>query len=292
MARATIRFHGSLNDFLPPGRRDAALEHGFGGSPAIKDAIEALGVPHPEVDRIVANGRSVGFQYRLRGGDRIDVYGLDASTEAAVWTQAGPGTESGPSPVAGPGTPTVAGGHGLIPRPPEPRRFVLDGHLGRLARYLRVLGFDTLYRNHVRDDELAVASARDGRVLLTRDRGLLKRSAVRLGYLVRPDDPRHQLEAVVARYGLAGLAVPFSRCVRCNGTLEQVGRAEVAERLAGEPRTLRYFDTFGRCVSCGAIYWKGSHFERMSRLVDRIVREGPPIVDNRVEADSAAEGHE
>lgn len=271
MPTATLRFHGSLNDFLPAARRDLAVPAAFECGPAIKDAIEALGVPHPEVDSIVVDGRPVGFGYHLRPDDRVEVFGLDRP--------AGPAAALAAGPVA----------RGLIPAAPVPRRFVLDGHLGRLARYLRMLGFDARYDNRAADDELARLSADENRILLTRDRGLLKRSVVRLGYLVRDDDPRRQLDAVVARYGLAPLAAPFSRCVRCNGLLEQVDRAAVAERLAGEPRTLRYFDSFGRCAECGAVYWQGSHFERMSRLVRQIVHDGPAIVENRAAGDAGTE---
>jgi uncharacterized protein with PIN domain len=248
MPTATFRFHGSLNDFLAAARREAAVAYEFEGRPGVKDAIEALGVPHPEVDLVVANERAVNFAYRLRGNDRIDVFGADRSDER-------------------PGLP------GLIPPSPQPPRFVLDGHLGRLARYLRMLGFDCRYDRHAADGELAALSAREERILLTRDRGLLRRSVVRLGYLVRDDDPRRQLVEVVDRYRLAPLARPFSRCVRCNGQIEPVDRAAVVERLAGEPRTLRYFDAFGRCVECGSIYWQGSHFERMSQLVEDVVRD-------------------
>jgi uncharacterized protein with PIN domain len=247
MPGAIFRFHGSLNDFLAAGRREADIEYTFEVRPAVKDAVEAIGVPHPEVDLVLVGGRSVGFDYRLRPDDRIEVSGLDRPPELAALP-------------------------GLIPPPPEPRRFVLDGHLGRLARYLRMLGFDSLYDRNAADDELAGLSAERERILLTRDRGLLKRSIVRLGYLVRDDDPRRQLVEVVGRYGLGPLARPFSRCVRCNGEIEPVDRTQVAERLAGEPRTLRSFDAFGRCRSCGSIYWQGSHFDRMSRLVEEVVR--------------------
>jgi hypothetical protein len=275
MPTATVRFHGSLNDFLPAARRDLAIPYGFEGGPALKDAIEALGVPHTEVDSIVANGRSAGFGYRLAPDDRIEVFGLDRTAEPADGLAAEPAAE--------PAAP------GLIPAAPIPPRFVLDGHLGRLARYLRMLGFDTRYDNRAADDELARLSADENRILLTRDRGLLKRSVVRLGYLIRDDDPRRQIGVVAERYALAPVAAPFSRCVRCNGLLEQVARSAVAERLAGEPRTLRYFDTFGRCVECGAIYWQGSHFERMSRLVREVLHDGPAIVENRPARDAWTE---
>ncbi len=243
---ATFRFYGDLNDHLPDARRQASFLHAFDGEPAVKDAIEAVGVPHPEVDAIVVNDVPVGFAHRMRDGDRVEVYPQARSR----W----PATEARPDGLE-PLTPPIS-------RPP---RFILDTHLGRLARYLRMLGFDSAYNNRADDDELARHSAAEGRVLLTRDRGLLRRSVVRLGYLLRSDDPRRQLAEVSARYGLAPQVQPFSRCIRCNGRIEPVEKAEVAQRLA--PRTLRYYDSFGCCDSCAAVYWQGSHYERMQRLV-------------------------
>ena len=266
MPTACLLFHGSLNDFLSTRQKGIWIGREFEAAPGLFDVVQAIGVPHPEVDLVLANGRPVGLDYRLEDGARVEVFGHD----------------TGPDPASAGVEVEVAGrDDGLIPSPPEPRRFVLDGHLGRLARYLRTLGFDSAYEPHAADPELARVSASEGRILLTRDRGLLKRSIVRLGYLVRPDDPRRQLDQVVARYDLAARARPFSRCVRCNGDIEPVARAEVEERLAGEPRTLRYFDSFGRCGGCGAIYWSGSHYERMSRLVGEVVGREPPIGENR-----------
>ena len=266
MPAATLRFHGSLADFLPAWRRDAPIVFEIRDSPGIRDVMGALGVPTPEVDLILANDRPVGFGHRLRPGDRIEVFGLDRR-DAEDYLLGGSTTAQG-----------------LIPPAPLPRRFVLDGHLGRLARYLRMLGFDVLYDRHAADAELARISGAEGRILLTRDRGLLKRSVVRLGYMVRDDDPPRQLTEVVGRYGLAAWAEPFSRCIRCNGKIEPVERAEVAERLAGEPRTLRYFDTFGRCSGCSAIYWPGSHYERMNRLVRDVLHPEHSIGENPPQA--------
>jgi uncharacterized protein with PIN domain len=266
MSAVSVRFHGALNDFLPARRRGSALVRRFDEPPGIVDVIQALGVPHTEVDLIVAGGRAVGFGHRPADGDVIDVFGLDRAREGSEDAAVDPG----------PGASL-----GLVPAPPEPRRFVLDGHLGRLARYLRLLGFDSRYDRNAPDAVLARLSADEDRILLTRDRGLLKRSIVRHGYLVRDDDPGQQLREVVARYALAPRATPFSRCVRCNGTIRPVEKAEVEERLAGEPRTLRYFQDFGRCEGCGAIYWPGSHYERMSRLLDEVLHPGHVIGENR-----------
>jgi uncharacterized protein len=288
MATAEIRFHGSLNDFLPARRRGATLTRSFAEPPGIVDAIQALGVPHTEVDLILVGGRPVGLAYRLMPGDSVDVFGVEREDLAAVAGGAqnardsASATATGSAATTGPmATPEAAALPSLIPPAPDPPRFVLDGHLGRLARHLRMLGFDALYEARATDAELARTSAGEGRILLTRDRGLLKRSIVRLGYLVRSDDPRRQLEEVVARYRLAERAAPFTRCIRCNGTIEPVAKKGVLELLAGEPRTLRYFDRFGRCAGCGAVYWAGSHYERMSRLAREVLLGGDRMGENR-----------
>ncbi len=252
MPSATLQFHGSLLAFLPArSRARGSVEVEVDSPRGVVDAIQAAGVPHTEVDLILAGGRALGLEHRLSPGDRIEVFGLDRPVE-------------------------LSGLPGLLPKAPSPVRFVLDGHLGRLARYLRMLGFDSRYDPHAHDVELARISAAEGRILLTRDRGLLKRSIVRLGYLVREDDARRQLAEVVSRYQLAGFAAPFSRCVRCNGEIRAVDVAEVRDELADQPRTLRYFDQFGRCQSCGTVYWPGSHYDRMSRLISEVVGAPSP----------------
>jgi hypothetical protein len=249
MASATFRFYGELNDFLPSARRQEAFAHRFGGRPAVKDSIEALGVPHPEVDVIVVNGRAVEFDHRLDDGDSVSVYPAFAEIDVD------PGERVGP------------------PVQPEPR-FALDGHLGRLAAYLRMLGFDAWYRNDVADDVLALVSRDEDRILLTRDRALLRRGTIARGRWVRSDAPREQLREVVDRFALAARAAPFTRCIRCNGNLEPVSRAEVIDRL--QPLTRRYYDVFARCADCGAVFWRGSHHARMVRLIADVLGGGDP----------------
>lgn len=238
--RAVFRFYAELNDFLPPARRMVAFAHHFSGQPAIKDVIEALGVPHTEVDLILVNGESVGFEYRLQDGDRVAVYPMFETLDIG--------------PVAR-----------LRPEPLRDPRFVLDAHLGRLAGYLRLLGFDSLYRADYHDAELARISCRERRILLTRDRALLKRSEVSHGYWVRETDPLAQLREVVVRFDLRRIVRPFSRCMRCNGPLLDVAKAEIADQLY--ERTRQEHDRFRRCASCGRIYWRGSHYERLCRLL-------------------------
>ncbi len=249
MARATFRFYGELNDFLPSRRRGIEFDRRFDDRPAVKDAIEALGVPHPELDLVIVNGRPVPLAHRIADGDRVSVYPVFGSIELDPADRVG------------------------LPLPPgEPPRFVLDGHLGRLAAYLRMLGFDSWYRNDAGDEDLAAISRDDDRILLTRDRALLRRGSVVRGRFVRSDQPREQLREIVERFGLGPLAAPFTRCLRCNGRLVPVSREEVLDHL--QPLTRRYYDLFARCPDCDAIYWHGSHRTRMERLVASVI--GPP----------------
>lgn len=263
-ARATLTLHGDLVDFVSPSLRRAAdpgpavVERSFVGHPAVKDVLEAAGVPHPEVAALAVNGTPVGLGQGLVDGDRIEAW--PASEAAAL----------GLPPVLPPAREDTA----------DPR-FVLDGHLGRLAAYLRMLGFDAWYRPDAADDRLATVAATERRILLTRDRGLLKRSVVRRGAFVRSDRPVEQLVEVARRFHLVDRWKPFGRCLRCNTLLVTATRDEVFERL--QPLTRRYFTEFRRCPGCDAVYWKGSHHARMTGLVERVRADagGVPAAGDR-----------
>ncbi len=241
--QAIFHFYDQLNDFLARLHKDIDFPYQFASDQTIKHLVEALGVPHPEVEKILANGQSVNFSYLPKEGDYIEVYPVDL----------------------GAGQNTVQ----EIPlRPPNGPRFVLDLHLGRLAVYLRMLGFDTLYRNDFPDEELAEISEAERRWLLTRDRRLLMRSAVTYGYWVRPKEPAGQLMEVARRFHLAGQITPFKRCMRCNGLLRPVPKSEIIDQLL--PLTKKYYEDFHICPDCGQIYWRGSHYERMQALVEQV----------------------
>jgi hypothetical protein len=246
MSEATFRFYSELNDFLPSDRKQVPFTHVFKGRPAIKDTIEALGVPHTEVDLILANEVSVDFSYRLRDGDHISVYPVFEAMDISPALR-------------------------LRPEPLREVRFVVDTHLGRLAGYLRMVGFDTLYRNDYVDDELARISSQQGRILLTKDRGLLKRNAITHGSYVRAIHPRAQLSEVLRRFDLAGLLTPFQRCMRCNGEMNPVPKEEILDQLP--PQTRLEHNAFQRCEGCGQIYWQGSHFRRMQDFISQVVAE-------------------
>ena len=247
MKHAQIRFYAELNDFLQPDLRGRSIEYPFHVSPGVRDVIESYGVPHTEVDLVLINGASVGFEHRITSGDRISVYPVFESIDIQPLLK-------------------------VRPEPLRVTRFLLDTHLGRLAAYLRMAGFDTRYDNHADDDTLASEAAGERRILLTRDRGLLKRRAVTHGYCVRQTTPRLQLAEVLARFDLRASVRPFTRCLVCNGELRMAGRSEVADRAP--EKILRLFDRFAVCDGCNKVYWPGSRFQRMQRLLDECVRRG------------------
>ena len=241
---AYFRFYDSLNDFLPSFRRQQGFTHLVRGNPAIKDTIEALGVPHPEVELILANGQSVDFSYSLQDGDRFSIYPHFTSLSL--------------------GSLQLLRHHLLL------TRFVLDVHLGKLATYLRLLGFDTWYSNDCEDEELATISDSEQRILLTRDRGLLKRSIVTYGYWVRAIDPIQQSREILQRFALWDKIRPFQHCLRCNGNLVSVDLEEVSARLPAKTR--QYYNEFYLCQRCQQVYWKGSHYSDLQKLVKKITK--------------------
>ncbi len=245
MAQAHFRFYEELNDFLPPGRRKTEFVHEFHRRASIKDMIEALGVPHTEVELILVNGESAGFDRIVHDGDRVSVYPVFEAFDISEHLR-------------------------VRPEPLRRVRFVLDAHLGTLARYLRLCGFDTLYRNDYDDEELAGISAEQHRILLTRDRDVLKRRIVTHGCFVRNDRPREQLVEVLQRFQLTEAITPFTRCTRCNGRLQEVEKEDIADRL--EPLTRRYYQRFRQCTGCGRIYWRGSHVQHIERLLEEVRR--------------------
>jgi len=244
MKQAEVRFYSELNDFVAPWRRGRATAYTFDVSGSVKDLIEALGVPHTEVDLVLANGDSVDFSYRVRNGDRISVFPAFEAMDISPLVR-------------------------LRPRPLRGLRFIADGHLGRLAAYLRMAGFDILYHRDYEDEELARVSANERRILLTRDRGLLKRNIVTRGYCVLATNSRQQFAEVLQRFDLAGSVAPFQRRVHCNELLQPVRKELISERLP--PDTKQYYEEFSTCPACHRIYWKGSHYRRMQRLIDGVL---------------------
>lgn len=246
-ARAEFRFYAELNDFLPPERRGAAFSHAFRGTPTVKDVLQALGVPHTEVELILVDGRSVGFDQRLCGGERVAAYPVFESFHIGPMVR-------------------------LRAAPLRYTRFLLDGHLGKLARLLRLLGFDTHYARDLEDAAIVDLAAVEGRIILTRDRDLLKRSKVTHGYWLRAADPWKQAVEVVVRFDLTMDARPFTRCLACNGALRQVEKACVLPQLP--EAVARSYERFTICTRCGRVYWAGTHHARLRQQAAELLRLG------------------
>jgi len=248
MVTATFRFYEELNDFLAPKRRKQEFTVPCAQAATTKHMIEALGVPHTEVELILVNGESVDFSYLLQDGDRVAVYPRFEAMDV---------------------TPLLR----VREQPLREPRFVADAHLGGLAHMLRMLGFDTLYDNHFDDDEIVVIAERDGRIVLTRDRELLKRRAVTHGCYVHAQQSEAQLREIVERLDLARSARPFTLCLHCNAPLRPIDKASVLDRLP--PRVQVHYERFSLCDGCGRVYWEGSHWRNMLKVLDGLLPADP-----------------
>jgi uncharacterized protein len=236
----TIRFYEELNDFLHYSRRKKAFNFILTGKRTIKDIIESLGVPHTEVDLILANQKPVLFDYHPEKDDFISVYPVFEAID-------------------------ISSINLLRPRPLRETKFVLDVHLGTLARYLRLLGFDTYYRNDLNDEEIIDLSLAGQRIILTRDLFILKNGKVTHGYFVRETNPKKQILEIVKRFDLKDQMKPFTLCLECNGKIIKVDKSAIETEL--RENTRKVFQEFYQCVDCRRIYWKGSHYDRMMKMV-------------------------
>lgn len=235
-----LRFYGILNDFLHPRLRQVSFKHGYTGSPTVKDIIESVGIPHVEVALVLVNGNISNFDSHPDNGDRISCYSRFHRLN-------------------------IAENNILIDEIENPK-FILDVHLGKLAKYMRIMGFDTLYRTDYSDDEILKISIQEERVILTRDLGILRNGLAKQGYFIRSTNPKQQLIEVMDTYSLHDKANPFSRCSVCNGLVEVVSKEQVLDQL--KPCTIKYYKDFFRCHNCGQIYWEGSHFKNIEKFID------------------------
>jgi uncharacterized protein with PIN domain len=241
--KAFFRFYEELNEHLPFSQRKKVIEQKFTGKPAIKNIIESMGIPHSEIDLIIVNGQSVDFNYHLKGDENISVYPVFETLDISPLIR-------------------------LRPKPLRKTKFIVDVNLGKLAQKLRLLGFDTLFRNDFKDDEIITIAAREKRIILTRDKGILTQNKVTHGYWLRNDNPKKQLSEVVGRLQLKNSFNPFVRCSVCNSELKEITYENVSSRLPGD--TLQYYDKFWECSGCGKLYWKGSHYKHITKLIDNL----------------------
>ena len=238
-----IRFYEELNDFLPGKKRKVLFDSFFRGNPTIKDIVESMGVPHTEIDLILINGESVSFDHHPANRDIVSVYPVYESFDI--------------SPIIR-----------LRPKPLRISRFITDAHLGKLARILRMLGFDTIYNNELDDHQIIVIAENEKRIVLSRDIGLLKNGNLSRGYWLRSQDPREQIKEVIQRLDLREQILPFHRCMECNGEIDRVKKESVIDLL--KPMTREHFNDFYQCRGCKKIYWQGSHYEKMLEMIIRL----------------------
>jgi uncharacterized protein with PIN domain len=243
MAQATFHFHSELVSFLAPERRSGAFSHGCARAATVKNAIESLGVPHTEAGRLLVNGDAATLDRIVREGDDIEVFPRE----------------------------------GGLPED-EPILFLADAHLGGLARFLRMLGFDTLYENALHDRDILRLAARERRTVLTRDRELLKCRDIARGCFVHERKPEAQLREVATRFGLATRMKPFTLCLHCNLSLESLERAAALAQVP--PRIAERYETFVRCPGCRRIYWEGSHWQRMREMLGALLDVAIPAASH------------
>jgi hypothetical protein len=243
MHKIYLRFYEELNDFLPEEKRKKRFVHQFIDRTSVKDLIESLGVPHTEVDLILVNGKSVNFKYILNDADDISVYPVFESFDITELQH-------------------------LRPKPLRKPKFIADVHLGRLTRYLRMMGFDVLYNNDFNDDEIVEISLNEKGAILTKDRGILKRNQVTHGYWVRNIEVEEQVKEVLKRFDLQKEIKEFTRCIECNEPLKSIKKETIIDQLP--PRVANSQNDFYRCPVCKKIYWKGTHYLRMLKFIQSI----------------------
>jgi len=233
-----LTFYGDVGFFLKRGA-GTVIQRQLRERTAVKDVIESCGVPHPEVDLILIENEPVTFGYVLEQDTDVSVYpvGLD-------WVTVFPENHF---------------------QTPHLKQFIADCHLGKLVRNLRLLGIDVDYNPQGEDRQLLEAMRSDNRALLTRDRRLLMHAVVRHGCYLRSQDPLEQTTEVLRRFDLLTSLAPFTRCLRCNASLEPVEKAKILHQL--EPLTKIYYEQFHRCIGCGQLYWPGSHFKKLEARV-------------------------
>ena len=245
MPKAVLRFYSELNDLLPEHRRSTEFEAGFKDKRSIKDMIESLGVPHTEIDIIIANEDSVDFNYILREGDRIRVYPAFAEPDKK----------------------TVH----LRPSPFYNTRFIADTNLGNIARYMRVLGFDTCFDPSLSTRAIIELSLKEDRIIITKSRRLLKFRDVTYGILLRPGTSEAQIKNILFRLGIKDRVKPFSRCLRCNSILIRVEKKKIIDRIPLKTRS--FCNEYSHCESCDKIYWEGTHVFEMKKVINRLLED-------------------
>jgi uncharacterized protein with PIN domain len=241
--KALFRFYAELNDFLPEEKKGKEFIYEFTGKPSVKDAIEALGIPHTEADLILINNQSVSFSSHIYDGDIVSVYPVFESIDIKKITK-------------------------LRKRPLRETKFILDVNLGKLAAYLRMLGFDTIYDNRYTDQFIIQLAKQGKRIILTKDIGLLKNRKVTHGYWVRSQEPKKQVKEIIDRFNLESNINTFTRCIKCNGIIKQIKKDFIINQIPDN--TKKFYHNFYQCTECKKIYWQGSHYDKMKSFISQL----------------------
>ncbi|MFH0988411.1 MAG: Mut7-C RNAse domain-containing protein [bacterium] len=239
-----IRFYEELNDYLPEEKRKVCFTQSFATGVTLEDTINHFTIPVGEVDLILLNGKSAGLEKLLHDGDRVSIYPVFESFD-------------------------ISDVQTIRERPLRQSRFILDVHLGKLAFHLRMFGFDTMYRTDFQDHELVQGSIGEQRILLSKDRSLLKNKQLTHFYEVKDNNPRMQLIEVMQRFDLYNSIHPFTRCLLCNTILLPIEKESVLDKLPEKVKLC--FNHFMFCRSCERVYWPGSHFEKMKKFINEIL---------------------
>lgn len=241
-----FRIYAGLNDFLPANLRQRTFTLAFKTPITVSEVIESIGIPLSEVALVLVNSEPADFSSQLQEYDFLSIYPAFETlniSEISKIKQV------------------------IIKNP----RFILDAHLGKLAKYLRMLGFDTLYHNDFGDNEIIEIAAKDNRIILSRDKLLLKSKSTSPGYYVRATEKHEQLKEIVMKFNLYDQFKSFTRCMTCNTELVPRSREEVTGMVNED--TLQIFNEFFYCPVCDKVFWKGSHFERMENLILNISKQ-------------------
>ncbi len=241
----SISFSADLRDLLHPVLRSCpTITRRPAHHTTIKDLIESMRIPHTEIGNLVVDGLEVDFTYRLKNGNVIHANSTSAGLNPCLADL-------------------------LRPTPLQEIRFGVDINVAKLGRLLRMVGFDSLVLSYPDDAALAETAVREGRILLTRDRNILKRKIITHGHLVRNELPDQQLSEILSLYNLFDKISPFTRCMRCNTPLLPIKKEDISHRL--EPLTQKYYSYFFHCLGCDNIYWSGSHRSAMEQTLAKVL---------------------
>jgi hypothetical protein len=247
MKQVSFRFYEELNNHLPLEKHKVWFEYIFSDATSMQDALLSMEVPLDEIDLILVNRQSKGLDYILQDGDRISVYPVFESFD-------------------------LSGISRIREKPLRDPKFICDVHLGRLSKYMRMLGWDTLYSNQYSPDEMIAISGQEKRIILSRNYQLTRHKKVTHSYWIQSSCPVEQIKDLINKLDLSDKIIPLTRCLKCNHGLMPVEKKKIAHRL--QALTAKYYNEFYVCPACDQIYWKGSHFERMSDFIKNTIQAG------------------